>query len=221
MNVEICQYGSRADLASGAAGLLAMRLKDRIAANGRATLAVPGGTTPGPMLSALGVQDLDWSKVTITLTDERQVAMTSDRSNARLLMETLLAGAVPATFVPVYNGEMALNAVYDDLTAKALPLDIAVLGMGADMHTASLFPGADGLPEALAADAPPAVTITAPGAKEPRVSLSAPVLQAAERHILIQGPDKLEALKRAQDLADPIEAPVCAVLDGATVHYAD
>ena len=93
--------------------------------------------------------------------------------------------------------------------------------MGADMHTASLFPGAVGLAEALAPGAPPAVAIHAPGADEPRITLSAPVLAAAERHLLITGSDKRAALEKALSLNDPTKAPVLAVLNGAKVHYAE
>lgn len=219
-------YPSRADLARDVAGLLADRLRQRIAASGRASLAVAGGTTPGPMLRALGRHDLAWDRVVVTLTDERWVPASSDRSNQRLVQETLLQGnAAVAEFVPLYTGEPepppGLAGVCDDLAGAVLPLDIAVLGMGEDMHTASLFPGAADLNLALSASARPAVAMTPPGADEARVTLSAPVLRSAERHILITGAGKLAALDRARAIGDPVRAPVCAVLDGATVHYAD
>ena len=82
--------------------------------------------------------------------------------------------------------------------AAALPIDVLVLGMGADMHTASLFPGAPELPAALAADAPALVAIHPPGQPEARLTLTAPVLRGASViHILITGPDKLAALETA------------------------
>lgn len=222
----IRSYPSRDELAEEVAALLAGRLRARIAEVGVARLAVPGGTTPGPMLAALGGQALDWEKVVVTLTDERWVPVTSERSNARLLAETLFRGAAAAArFVPLHSGdadpEFGIDAVCREVERWALPLDLAVLGMGADMHTASLFPGAAGLARALAPDAPPAVAIEAPGVDEPRITLSAPALYRAERHVLIQGADKRDALRRAIGIADPGSAPVCAVLDGATVHYAD
>ena len=223
----LIEYRNRDTLALQLAEQVAGALSDRIAEQGRARLAVPGGTTPGPMLTRLGRTTLDWERVVITLTDERWVPVSSPRSNQRLLSETLFAGAAAAArFVPLYAATQdpadGLDSVIAGLGNDALPLDIAVLGMGADMHTASLFPGALGLDAALAPDAPPAVAITAPGAEEPRVTLSARVLaEAGARHILITGAEKRAALERAQSLSDPQEAPVLAVLSGATVHFAD
>jgi 6-phosphogluconolactonase len=101
-----------------------------------------------------------------------------------------------------------------------LPIDVLLLGMGADMHTASLFPGADRLAEALSPDAPILIPMRAPGAGEPRMTLSARVLaDAMDCHILITGAEKRAAVELAESLP-PEEAPVAAVLANATVHWA-
>jgi len=95
-----------------------------------------------------------------------------------------------------------------------------LLGMGTDMHTASIFPGADNLINALDNHAPILVPMRAPGAPEPRVTLSARVLDAAiSKHIVITGDEKRAALQNAATLPT-VEAPVRAVLKGATVHWA-
>lgn len=220
-------YRDREALATGLAEIVAAELKQALAARGAAKLAIPGGTTPGPMLRALGGAGLDWANVTVTLTDERCVPISSPRSNARLLAETLFAGAAAAArFVPLYGGiaepAQALGAIVTGLETTALPLDVAVLGMGADMHTASMFPGAVGLDASLADDAPAAVAIRAAGAEEARVTLSARALNTAPaRHLMIAGAEKRAALERAIALGNPREAPVLAILKGATVHYAD
>jgi 6-phosphogluconolactonase len=93
--------------------------------------------------------------------------------------------------------------------------------MGADMHTASLFPGADNLAQAMSPDAPPVMALRAPGAPEPRITLTLPVLQSALRtHILITGPEKRAAIERAEGL-DASLAPVKALLADAIIHWAE
>lgn len=223
MMPQVTRYPDGAACAQALATRVAELLRQGLAARGRAALAVPGGTTPGPFLTLLGQADLDWARVAVTLTDERQVPLDDPRSNQRLLAQTLFAGpAAAAEFVPLLGAD--LGAICASLHNILLPLDVAVLGMGEDMHTASLFPGALGLAAALAPDAPAAVAIQAPGAPEPRVTLSAAVLRAApHRFLLITGAAKAAALARAATL--PIhQAPVRAVLDGpppADVYFWD
>jgi 6-phosphogluconolactonase len=101
-----------------------------------------------------------------------------------------------------------------------LPIDVLVLGMGADMHVASLLPGGDALAAALAADAPVLMAMQAPGAPEQRVTLTARVLNGAlSKHLVITGTPKRNALEKARHL-DPEQAPVAAILDDCTVHWA-
>ncbi len=225
----ILHYDDREALALDLAEIVAGELSAAIAEKGRATLAVPGGTTPGPFLAGLSLERIAWDKVSVMLTDERFVPESSDRSNTRLLRETLLQNeAAAAHLVPFYAPADAPEDVLDQLTGAveaALPLDVCVLGMGADMHTASLFPGADRLDEALSEDAPLLLPMRAPGAPEPRLTLSAPVLRAAGAlHLLITGAEKQLALERALGSGPAAEAPVRAILNGptpVTVHYAD
>ena len=204
---------------------LAGALENALLSQDRVSFAVPGGTTPGPIFDVLcGANHLDWSRIYVMLTDERWVPENSERSNTRLLRKRLLVGAAAAAqYVPLYGGtdtpEQSLAALEDGLR-PCLPVSVMLLGMGADMHTASIFPGADKLDEALTGDSL-LVPMRAPGAPEPRITLSAKVLQGAmSRHIVIKGLEKREALERAQSLS-PHDAPIAAVLAGSTVHWAE
>lgn len=217
-------YPSREALMAGLAATIAAELRQALT-QGPATLSVPGGTTPGPVFDALAQSDLDWARVAVLLNDERWVGEESPRSNTRLLRERLLQGrAAAATLVPLYapapQPEDRLEALAQGI-APHLPISVLLLGMGADMHTASLFPGADKLAEALSPQAPVLMALRAEAAGEPRITLSAPVLQAARHiHVLITGPDKRAAYERALTLT-PTEAPIRVVLDQSTVHWAE
>ena len=207
------------------ADVIAGQLADFLRREGRASLCVPGGTTPGPIFDTLSGVDIDWPNVAVFLNDERWVGEESPRSNTRLLRERLLRGkAAGAQLVPLYaqaaTPEEKLEELAEGLRPH-LPVSVLLLGMGADMHTASLFPGADRLAEGLAADAPVLLPMRAEAAGEPRITLTAPVLRGAMNiHILITGQEKRDALERALTLP-PEQAPVRAVLDNATVHWAE
>lgn len=223
--MEFRTYPDREMLMIDLADRIASELRAALAQNGRATLSVPGGTTPGPIFDILSGLDLDWANVAVMLNDERWVPEDSPRSNTRLLRERLLRDkAAAATLVPLYadapRPEDLMDALAEGITPH-LPIDVLLLGMGADMHTASLFPGADRLEEALSDDAPILLPMRAEAAGEPRITLSAPILRDAMNiHILITGSEKRAALERAEHLPET-EAPVRALLKSATIHWAD
>ena len=222
--MNLVEYPDRELMMFTLADQLASDLGAQLRLNDRASLSVPGGTTPGPVFDVLSGVGLDWNRVTVFPNDERWVPETSERSNGRLLKQRLLTGkAAAATFLPLYAEAERPEDAIDELAEAIephLPISVLLLGMGADMHTASLFPGADRLAEALAPDAPVLLPMRAAGAGEPRVTLSARVLRAAMAiHVMITGAEKRAALERAMDLT-PQEAPIRAVLDDATVHWA-
>jgi 6-phosphogluconolactonase len=222
--MEIIEYPDAELMMMDLANRLAGELRQALATGGRASLAVPGGTTPGPIFDVLSAVDLDWARVDVLLTDERWVPEASERSNTRLLRQRLLVGrAAQARIVPLYAAAAAPEERLADLAqgvAAVLPLTVVLLGMGADMHTASIFPGADQLQAALHGDAV-LVPMRAPGAPEPRVTLSARVLRGAmSRHIVITGAAKRQALEAARQMT-PEEAPIAAVLKGSVVHWAE
>lgn len=225
MHVDFVEYPDREMLALALADKLASQLGQHLRTNDRASLCVPGGTTPAPVFDSLSATDLDWDRVTVVLGDERWVDGDHMRSNSRLLRRHLLRDkASGANYIDLYTGDGQPDdavAGLSDRLQPVFPITVALLGMGNDMHTASLFPGADHLAAALAHDAPPVMAIRADGAEEPRITLTAPYLKnAINVHLLITGPEKREAFERAQHL-DPMQAPIRALMDNITVHWAE
>ncbi|WP_176591349.1 6-phosphogluconolactonase [Sphingobium sp. EM0848] len=164
-------------------------LGEAIAARGVATIALSGGRSPRPVLEALSATALDWDKVIVTLVDERWVAPDHADSNERLVRETLLQGqAAAARFVPMKNGAADAHAgqaaCEAALAALPWPLDIVLLGMGEDGHTASLFPAAKELAEGLSTEAL-TLAVTPPAAPHQRMTLSAKAILKS-RHIFLQ-----------------------------------
>ncbi len=223
MTMELLDYADDEMLAIALANTLAGELTAALEHEERALFVVPGGTTPGPVFDALCDANLDWSRVDVMPSDERWVPEVHVRSNTRLIRERLLVGrAAAARFLPLYAKADTPEEVLAELEANIhprLPISVLLLGMGEDMHTASIFPEGDNLELALASNAPVLVPMRAPGLPEPRVTLSARVLDdALAKHLLITGRAKRAALERAQSMTRE-QAPVRAVLEDMKVHW--
>ena len=222
--MNIIEYADREMLVMNVANKLAGKLKSALSGNDRVSFAVPGGSTPGPIFEMLSATDLDWDRVDVMLTDERWVDEHDPLSNARLVREHLLNDrAAAARFIPFFRAGLSpgegAEAVAPSL-ASHMPISVLLLGMGDDMHAASLFPGDPGLPDALAADAPLLCPVYPEGQPTARVTLPAHVLDGAlNKHLVIFGEEKRAALERAQGLS-PDEAPIAAVLDETEVYWA-
>jgi 6-phosphogluconolactonase len=195
------------ELAREASSRIARALAQAIAKNGRASFALSGGNTPRPTYERLARDaSVDWSKVEIFWIDDRAVPPTHDRSNYLWAKVTLLDPAkIPAEHVHRMKGEAedlaAAAREYERVLrervaadAEGIPsIDVAVMGIGDDAHTASLFPGEPtvDITDRLVADVPPHKGL------EPRLTLTTPAIEHIKNvFMLVEGASKRPALER-------------------------
>lgn len=216
------EFADGEELAKGLTDWTAKRLREAIASRGVALFIVSGGKSPARFFDLLSNLDLDWPRVSITLADERRVADDSPRSNARLVRERLLRNrAEAANFTPLADvrlpADRELAAASARIANLPSPADVVVLGMGDDGHTASWFPGADGLADAMDPAARQLVApIVAADAPEPRLTLTGRVILRARAIALeIQGEAKLATFATALKPGPEDAMPIRAVLRGA------
>jgi len=194
------EFSDAADCSAALAATVAQRLAQALERDGRAVLAVSGGKSPVPFFHALRSQPLDWSRVVITLVDERFVPADHPDSNAALVREHLLQDAAAAArFLPLVGEAVDAAAELAAANAAYLRPTVAVLGMGEDGHTASLFPGAAALADGLdMARSLPLLTVQPLTAPHLRVSMSKAALLACDSLILaIQDAGKRQVFDQA------------------------
>lgn len=217
-------FDNRADMIVALQAECESALRAAIEDRGEATFMVSGGSTPEPLYKALSNSDLDWESVYVALVDERWVDFEHDKSNEAFTVKHLIQNkAAVANLVGMKNtAETAAEGLADCEAAYqqlAQPFDITILGMGSDGHTASLFPHAQGLDEALNPESNElCAAITAKqsevtGAIVERMTLSlAGLLRSKVLILLITGDEKLAVLRAAQAEGDVKDMPIRAVL---------
>ncbi len=211
------EHGDASRWASAIAGITADALRADLAVGDGARLLVSGGTTPAPVYRELTLHGLDWGRVRVALVDERWLPPGDADSNAELVRDTLLDGpAAAARFEPILMPDRNLDEAVRAANRMSRPASIALLGMGPDGHTASLFPGASSLAQALASSDDyvsfDAGGCAGAGAWPLRISIT-PVGLAKARHrlLLVRGEPKRRLLERAIAGDDPFELPVRAL----------
>ena len=174
-----------------------------------AHIALSGGSTPKAAYRFAAERLEDWSRATLWLGDERLVGEDDERSNYRMAREQL-GGAAPIERVATEHGLMGAVGDYEARLRAALgaaALDLALMGLGPDGHTASLFPGKPALEETgrLVAEVPEAGMEP----QVPRVTLTFPAFNATREVVfLVAGADKALAVQRA--FGDPPDGTVPA-----------
>ena len=208
------------------AQVCAARLADALAAaiveGGRAVFAGSGGSTPTPIYRRLAGAGLDWSRVVVTLIDERYVPETSPESNAALLKQTLLTGpAAAARFVPLFQPAVTVDRAAalaaHALSAEGGKLDAVLLGMGEDGHICSMFPNSPTLRTLLSPALKPTV-LGVPHGRDgaapslERLTINLPYLMTARRVVLaITGAAKRAVFER-EAADDPAIQPIAALI---------
>lgn len=223
-------FDGKAELAAGLADDVAKRLQSKIDANGSASIAVSGGSTPKVFFQHLSQHAIDWEKVTVIMVDERYVHPTDDRSNEKLIRENLLQGdAAKATLISFWQEGQDITqaeATLDGVLKAAPHIDITVLGMGMDGHTASFFPGGNNLETATMMSCERSIIqMEAEGAGEPRLTLTLPVIVNSSYLVLhIEGDGKRSVLDEAlnAELADapPIRTVIEALNGSINLYWA-
>ena len=218
-NVSWHEFASPVVLAERLAHAVSDALRGAIGTKGEAILVVSGGTTPVRFFQALSRAQIDWRNVTITLVDERCVPAGSPRSNAQMVVRTLLQNeAANARFERLYEpadtAKAAAQTANDRLAGIQPLFDAVVLGMGIDGHTASFFPDAEELTALLDPAAPTGVrAVHAPSAGEDRLTwpLSA-LVSAPYVAVHIEGVEKKVVLLGALEQGST-SLPISAVID--------
>jgi len=201
-------------------------LTEAIRKRGRASMAVSGGSTPILLFKEFSLLSIDWTKIDLTLVDDRWVDAKNSDSNELLVRTHLIKNkAAQVNFIPLKNDaktakEGQINS--EEMLRKiTLPFDVVVLGMGSDGHTASLFPCSDELPEAMNLNNSNYLISTSPKtASYQRLSLTARVIFDSKNIFLhLNGSSKLHTLESAMEYKDSNKMPIYKFLENGLSIY--
>ncbi len=215
--VEAIVYADLSTLIAGAADFVAESAAEAIAARGSFNIALSGGNTPRPVYQRLASAAIDWTRVRVFFGDERCVPPQDARSNYHMARAALFDQvAIPAENVHRMRGEDPPEAAAEayavelrNALGEGGRLDLVLLGLGHDAHTASLFPGLAAVTETRRAVMAAYVEFVGMW----RLTLTPPTINAARRvAFLVSGDDKAEVLHRVlQGPRQPIVLPAQAI----------
>jgi len=195
-------------------------LTQSISENGCASIAVSGGRSPIGLFEKLSKINLDWSKVELTLVDERWVDAKNENSNELVVRKHLIQNqATQVKFFPIKNSaknSKEEQVLHEQVLQKIkLPFDVIILGMGEDGHTASLFPCCKELTQAMDPNNQQKCIVTKPkNAPYERISLTFSTISKAKNLILhMRGSNKLQTFELAMTLKDANKMPIYAFME--------
>lgn len=208
--MEVLAFDSAEELAHAAAARFAAEAARAIETRGEFSVALSGGSTPRALYERLAEMTFDWTRIAVFWSDERFVLRGDALSNETMARAALLDRVAAPRVHPMLcaGSAEACAAVYADLLPERL--DLVLLGIGSDGHTASLFPRSAALDERDRA----VVAARGPEPAPERITLTVPYINRARSvWFLVTGADKAEALERAlHGEEDPDHTPAQAVL---------
>lgn len=220
MSVEIETFASPAKWAAACADRMTDALAGALTERPRAIFAGSGGSTPGPVYAAMRDADLDWSRITVTLVDERHVPENSPESNATLLKTSLPVGPGKADFIPLYSPAVTVDraaaVATQALGGQTDRLDAALLGMGEDGHILSMFPESPTLKTLLIPTLTPAIFGVPAGRdglapSRERLSMNLPWLMTCGTVVMALTGSAKRKVFEDQVMSDPALVPVAAL----------
>ncbi|MEM9945924.1 MAG: 6-phosphogluconolactonase [Cyanobacteria bacterium P01_D01_bin.36] len=215
-------------LVTRAQALAVETIKRAISANGKATLALSGGSTPKPLYAGLAKEDLPWEKIYIFWGDERYVPHDHEKSNVRMTREAWLNHvSIPTENVfpmPTSAGDPAVDAANYESTLKSFfqlgegefaAIDFVLQGMGDDGHTASLFPHTDAL------SITDRLVTVGNNDGDPRITFTAPLINHGKKVVfLVAGENKQQALAQVFSAnANPKDYPSKLIQPESGPHW--
>ena len=219
-NIHLHEFENSETLVESLSREITEQLQQTIDQQGKASLIVSGGSTPKPLFEKLSTIDIEWSAVIVGLCDERWVDANHSDSNEKLVREHLLQNrASRAKFSSLYReGIEAVEAIElceERITQELLPMSVVILGMGADAHTASLFPHNPKLAEGLSLESGRlCVSMKPADALHQRMSLTLPAILGAEHiYLHFEGEQKRRIYEKAVSGEDTMAMPIRSILN--------